>query len=201
MSDTDHDRLELLEATAGATTTSTAVELNILDGVTASTAELNILDGVTATAAEINAVADETGKVVALTATAAITKALHDKKELYVTGTALATYTLPEATGSGDMYDFVIGEVNTNNTVIVVADTTNANFIGSMISLDLDGAQESGYGCPANCDTITLNGTTTGGQLGDHIHMTDVATDVWAIVGQLQVPTGSNPATPFSAAV
>ncbi len=34
--------------------TSTTAELNILDGVTATTAELNILDGVTATAAELN---------------------------------------------------------------------------------------------------------------------------------------------------
>ena len=34
--------------------TSTAAELNILDGVTSTAAELNILDGVTATAAEIN---------------------------------------------------------------------------------------------------------------------------------------------------
>lgn len=35
--------------------TSTATELNILDGATLSTAELNILDGLTATAAELNA--------------------------------------------------------------------------------------------------------------------------------------------------
>ena len=34
--------------------TASTAELNILDGVTASTAELNILDGVTATAAELN---------------------------------------------------------------------------------------------------------------------------------------------------
>ncbi len=34
--------------------TSTATELNLLDGVTATTAELNILDGVTTTTAEIN---------------------------------------------------------------------------------------------------------------------------------------------------
>jgi hypothetical protein len=38
----------------GTAVTSTAAELNILDGVTATTAELNILDGVTATAAELN---------------------------------------------------------------------------------------------------------------------------------------------------
>ena len=39
---------------AGTVVTSTAAELNILDGVTATAAELNILDGVTSTAAEIN---------------------------------------------------------------------------------------------------------------------------------------------------
>jgi len=38
----------------GTEVTSTAAELNILDGVTATAAELNILDGVTATAAELN---------------------------------------------------------------------------------------------------------------------------------------------------
>ena len=34
--------------------TSTAAELNILDGVTSTAAELNILDGVSSTAAELN---------------------------------------------------------------------------------------------------------------------------------------------------
>jgi len=38
----------------GTAVTSTAAELNILDGVTATTAELNILDGVTADATELN---------------------------------------------------------------------------------------------------------------------------------------------------
>ena len=38
----------------GTVITSTAAELNILDGVTSTAAELNILDGVTATATEIN---------------------------------------------------------------------------------------------------------------------------------------------------
>lgn len=38
----------------GTAVTSTAAELNILDGVTATTAELNIMDGVTATTVELN---------------------------------------------------------------------------------------------------------------------------------------------------
>ena len=38
----------------GTAVSSTAAELNLLDGVTSTTAELNILDGVTSTAAELN---------------------------------------------------------------------------------------------------------------------------------------------------
>ena len=38
----------------GTAVTSTAAELNILDGVTATATELNLLDGVTATTAELN---------------------------------------------------------------------------------------------------------------------------------------------------
>lgn len=45
----------------GVQVTSTAAELNILDGVTATASELNILDGVTATAAEINKLDGFTG--------------------------------------------------------------------------------------------------------------------------------------------
>ena len=45
--------------------TATVSELNIMDGVTATTSELNILDGCTATAAEINVVDGVTGGTVA----------------------------------------------------------------------------------------------------------------------------------------
>jgi len=47
---TDVDALSI----AGAAVTSSAAELNILDGVTSTAAELNILDGVTSTTAELN---------------------------------------------------------------------------------------------------------------------------------------------------
>lgn len=47
----------------GTAVTSTAAELNILDGVTATTTELNILDGVTATTTEINYVDGVTSNI------------------------------------------------------------------------------------------------------------------------------------------
>ena len=52
----------------GTAVTSTAAELNILDGVTSTAAELNILDGVTSTAAELNALDGITGVVGELNA-------------------------------------------------------------------------------------------------------------------------------------
>jgi len=45
----------------GTNVTSTAAELNILDGVTSTTAELNILDGVTSTTTELNIIDGNTG--------------------------------------------------------------------------------------------------------------------------------------------
>jgi len=47
----------------GTAVTSTAAELNILDGVTATATELNLLDGVTATTAELNYVDGVTSNV------------------------------------------------------------------------------------------------------------------------------------------
>ena len=56
--------------------TSTVAELNLLDGVTATTAELNILDGVTATAAELNALDGITATVTELNYTDGVTSAI-----------------------------------------------------------------------------------------------------------------------------
>jgi hypothetical protein len=56
--------------------TATAAELNLLDGVTATTAELNILDGVTATAAELNALDGITSTVTELNYTDGVTSAI-----------------------------------------------------------------------------------------------------------------------------
>jgi len=67
---------------AGVAVTSTAAELNVLDGVTATVAELNILDGVTSTAAELNildgvtATALEINKLDGVTVTTAEINAL-----------------------------------------------------------------------------------------------------------------------------
>lgn len=156
----------------------------------------------TATAAEINSVCDASGKLVTLTATASITAALHANRIVYITGTAAAAYTLPEATGTGDIYRFIMGEVNTNGTTLVAADTTNTSYQGSINILDVDStAQTAFFSVTAGgTDTVTLDGTTKGGQIGDVVEFIDLATDVWHVSGQCRCPAGSNVASMFSSA-
>ena len=59
----------------GTAVTSTAAELNALDGITATVAELNILDGVTATAAELNILDGVTATAAELDALDGVTAA------------------------------------------------------------------------------------------------------------------------------
>lgn len=75
----------------GTTVTSTAAELNILDGVTSTTAELNILDGVTATATELNIMDGVTATTTELNYVDGVTSAIQTQingKQATVTGAA-----------------------------------------------------------------------------------------------------------------
>jgi hypothetical protein len=56
-----------------------------------------------------------------------------------------------------------------------------------------------GYATAASSDTITLNGTTTGGIIGDHIEIIDMIAGTFG-VSVFTAATGSE-ATPFSATV
>ena len=135
--------------------------------------------------------------------TGAITEVDHAGKTLLlgeVGGNALCTITLPAATGTGSMYRFIVSVVNTSNYVIKVADATDT-IDGSVNILDADSTAQTAYAATGTDDTITLNGTTKGGALGDWIELIDIATNQWAVRGQLVVPAGSNIADPFSATV
>ena len=63
---------------AGTAVTSTAAELNILDGATVTTAELNILDGVTSTATELNLLDGVTALVTATSTDTFTNKTIRD---------------------------------------------------------------------------------------------------------------------------
>ena len=140
--------------------------------------------------------------IVTLTATGSITAATHAGKTLLmgeVGGDAAATFTLPAATGSGAEYRFIVSVVNTSNYVIQVANA-NDTIDGSVIIHQDSAATVASFNTVAASDTITLDGTTTGGvSIGDELTLVDMATNQYSVKGVL---TGSGTeATPFSAAV
>jgi len=98
--------------------TSTAAELNILDGVTSTAAELNILDGVTATAAELNLLDGITAGTVSASLAVIVdsNKDISGFRNLSITG---------DLTVAGD--DITMGTNTAGN--LLVADGTNFNSI------------------------------------------------------------------------
>ena len=115
----------------GTTVTSTAAELNILDGVTATATELNIMDGVTATTAELNimdgvtSTAAELNLVDGITAgTVSASKAVIVDSNKDLTGFRNLTIS-GDLTVSGD--DITMGTNTAGN--VLVADGTNFNSI------------------------------------------------------------------------
>jgi hypothetical protein len=105
------------------------------------------------------------------------------------------TVTLPAATGSQAVYKFLVGTTFTSNGVIQVANATDVmNGLASV-----GGTTGSVFSTTATSDTITMNGSTTGGLAGSYIELVDVSAGEWLVRAAL-VGSGT-PATPFSAAV
>jgi len=90
--------------------------------------------------------------------------------------------------------------VNTSNHVIKVANSSDV-MKGQIDILDNDSNALTAYSASGTDDTITLNGTTTGGQIGDWIEVQDIAANTWAVRGKLVCPAGSNVADMLSATV
>ena len=177
------------------------------DGMTVTSGGLTVTaGGVTVTAGTTTLGGSFIRDLVTLTEATTLTNAAHAGRILLmgeVGGDASATFTLPAATGNGAEFKFIVSVVNTSNYVIQVADATDTIDGSVVVTNDsTDGGTASLISWPtvAASDTITLNGTTTGGvNIGDYILLTDIATNQYSVSGLLNA-SGSE-ATPFSAGV
>lgn len=176
-------------------------KLSLPSGATIDMAGTTQIGGTTvnATAAEINRATDVSGRLVAAGSTLTVTEALHDGKTILLNQAAGCTITLPAASASGMRLRFVVTVKPTSNQhrINVVGDD---KFEGQINLIDMDGVAQAAYAAidSADNDQINLNGTTTGGQIGDFIVLEDVLADKWHVIGFGVVPAGSNPATPFA---
>jgi len=125
--------------------TSTATELNLLDGVTSTTAELNILDGVTSTAAELNILDGVTSTAAELNALDGITAVVGELNALDLGSTAVGTAIASKAVILDSNKDYTGIR---NFTVSGELDAATGDFSGDV---DVDGTLEA--------DAITIGGT------------------------------------------
>lgn len=135
--------------------------------------------------------------VVELTAaTLSLTAGGHAGQTVVSNLAATQTITLPAASGSGNVYRIFVETTKTGDLIIQVANATDV--MNGVLGVATDAG---GVNIPtaATSDTITMNGSTTGGVQGSFVELQDVASGVWRVSGAL-VSTGVE-ATPFSAAV
>lgn len=153
------------------------------------------IDG--ASGAEIARNNKVSSRLVTMTISASITAALHEGRTCLLTGTGAAkTMTLPAATGSGNRFKFVVGAVNTSNHVITT--TGGDTFQGQIVTCSTTETPDLAQPWTTTAGTtITLNGTTTGGQaIGDVIEVEDILSTKWQVIGFTR--TSGTEATPFS---
>jgi|LULI01.1.fsa_nt_gb hypothetical protein len=164
----------------GTAITSTAAELNILDGVTSTAAELNILDGVTSTTAELNI-------LDGVTSTTAELNILDG-----VTSTTAELNILDGVTSTATELNIMDGDTSASSTTLADADRVVVNDAGTMKQVALtdfetyfesaldtlsnvttvgalnSGSITSGFGAIDNgSSAITTTGTITYGSLSD----------------------------------
>lgn len=113
---------------------------------------------------------------------------------IVVNRAAGCTITLPDATGSGRTYLITTIADQTGDLVIQAPDASNV--MQGVAMTDMTGVL---FATADTTDTITLNGTTTGGLKGARVELIDVAADTWNVL--VMSEASGTEVTPFSAAV
>ena len=142
--------------------TSTATELNILDGVTSTTAELNLLDGVTSTTAELNILDGVTSTTAELNILDGVTSTTAELNILDgVTATAAELNILDGVTATAIELNILDG---------VTATTTELNYV--------DGVTSS---IQSQLDNLAA---------ANHTHLLSAITDVTSTAAELNILDG-----------
>ena len=130
--------------------------------------------------------------------TLTVTESLHANKVVNLSRAAGIAVTLPKAHGLGDKYTFMLDTTITSNTTTIKVEGGSGDLMAgrSIASSDNGTTTNNVWLTQSNTNTITLNGGTTSGYVGDTIEITDLAEGLW-VVNCFLKETGTE-ATPFS---
>jgi hypothetical protein len=124
-----------------------------------------------------------------------LTQAAHANRTV-TNNSAAITITLPAATGTGDTYTIYQQTAATaTSSVYAAAGTDVLQGVAWVSTTSTDNAEA--FATSATSDKVSVNGTTTGGIVGDKWVFVDVASGKWNVQGYIS-QTGAT-ATPFSA--
>jgi len=137
--------------------------------------------------------------LVSVTASATMTSAANAGRTMVLDIASGATVTLPAAGGTGNIYKFFVATTVTSNDYIIQVANSSDTMSGMAIVANDGGDTASIFETAADTDTITMDGTTTGGILGAQVEIQDVASNKFSVTVRTAA-TGTE-ATPFSAAV
>ena len=134
---------------------------------------------------------------ITITASATLDRDVHANNVVNLSAAAGLTATLPASSGKGDEYELFVATTVTSNSYIIKVDNST-DIIQGVVHLTTDIAGTS-MPTAATTDTITMNGSTTGGVKGTWFKLKDVSSGIWRLEGGV-ICTGTE-ATPFSATV
>lgn len=134
---------------------------------------------------------------VTLTAATVLTRAKHAFRPIILNNATGFKVNLPNATGSGDEYDFYVQTtVTSGGHEINAFEVGDDDINGTICGVDAPG-DEFTWGAEGTENMITLGGTSnaTGGIVGDWVKVVDVLSGKWFARGFIK--QGGTEATPF----
>jgi hypothetical protein len=151
-----------------------------------------------ATLAEVGGFSNAPVNVTAGVTALALTVAAHANRVVTLNNTAPIAVTLPASAGTGAKFMLVLQvSATATQSTIKVANSTDI-MQGLVISLNTVAGTVIGFSATSTSDTVTLNGTTTGGMIGGEYEFTDIKTGFWLLAGRDVAPMTT---TPMSATV
>ena len=132
-------------------------------------------------------------------ATLTCSRDVHGGRTIAIDAAAGCAVTLPNATGTGSVFRFFIGTTITSNSTTIKVNNATDVMSGRAYVISDNSAAVLGYATAASSDTITFDGTTTGGYAGDIVEITDAIAGTYLV--QVHTKATGSEATPFSATV